>query len=73
MHMPCRAVFSGCASYNPSTFEGDIAAGCSLSVAIGPNRTLYSSDAGDVAVTVDGYQLLANGQDVLYKDPKSDQ
>lgn len=62
------AVFSGCSSYTPSTFEGDIAAGCSLSAAVGPGRALYTSDSGDVAVTADGIELLANGQGVIYKD-----
>ncbi|PRW58021.1 periplasmic substrate binding [Chlorella sorokiniana] len=66
-------VFSGCGSYNPSTFEGDIAAGCLLSAAVGPNRELHTSDAGDVAVMADGRELLANGQHVLYKDPALDQ
>jgi len=72
------AVFSGCASYNPSTFEGGIAAGCWLSVAVGPDGTLHTTNLwlpgrpSDVAVTADGYELFAFGQDVLYKDPTLD-
>ncbi|KAI7840331.1 hypothetical protein COHA_006113 [Chlorella ohadii] len=62
-------VFSGCSFYDPSTFEGGIAAGCSLSVAVGPNGALYASPSGDVAVAAGPYELLAQGQDVLYKDP----
>ncbi len=68
------AVYSGCSSYNPATFQGNIAAGCwpPINVAVRPNGALYTSEAGDVAVAADGYELLAAGQDVLYKDPSMD-
>jgi len=66
-----HAVFSGCASYNPSTFAGNIAAGCwpPINVAVGPGGALHTTEAGDLTVTADGYELLTSGQDVLYKDP----
>ncbi|KAI7840465.1 hypothetical protein COHA_005767 [Chlorella ohadii] len=67
-------LYSGCSSYNPATFQGNIAAGCwpPINVAVRPNGALYTSEAGDVAVAANGYELLAAGQDVLYKDPSMD-
>ncbi|PRW57766.1 inositol monophosphatase [Chlorella sorokiniana] len=63
-------VFSGCSFYNPSPpYEGNIAAGCHLSATVGPNGALYTSDAGDVAGTAEGVELLIQGQDVLYRSP----
>ena len=61
------AVFSGCSSYNLGTFGGDIAAGCDLSVEVGPNRTLLASDYGDLAVAADGSELVAADQYVFHK------
>ena len=68
---PCSAVYSGCASYNPATFEGGISAGCDKHVAVGPNKQLAVVEpaVSDVAVTASGLELWLENQWLTYADP----
>lgn len=65
------AVYSGCASYDPRTFRGDIATGCDKHVAVGPNKRLAVADphVRDVAVTASGLELWFDNQWLTYADP----
>lgn len=73
--MPPRlphAVYSGCASFNPSTLTGNIAQACTLSVSVGPDKRLRTFATGDVAVTAAGQELVtaAASQQLRYLDAK---
>lgn len=53
-------MYSGCGTfYDPATFQGNIAEGCHLSVAVDPTTgELRTRGTGDITVAADGRQYV---------------